>query len=598
MPPEPRRYADQLVDWLAEAGYTHCFFVGGGNIMHLLDAVRTRMVCIPVVHEVTACIAAEYFTEMSRTKAFALVTAGPGLTNTMTAVASCWVESRELLVLGGQVKTSDLARGRVRQMGHQEIDGRAMCEPVSKAALTIDRAWKKQAFLQTVAISGRPRKGPVVLEVCLDVAAGPPVPIPDSRPDTVDTIRVGSADVTRTAEGLLAAERPVLLLGGGVDWSPAAAAWDRLDRLGLPVAATWNGADRVPADLTGYLGRPNTYGMRWSNILIQQADVLVALGTRLGLQQTGFATDRFAAGAHITQVDIDAAELDKDRPGVEVGLQGDAGDFLTRLLDKLEERIPPGVQLWPEWRRFCHDVQKRLPVVESNTGNLVDPFAFVRDLGQDLLTGDDLIVPCSSGNTFNVVMQTLPVKRGQRVLTDKGAASMGYGLAGAIGAALAGRGRRVIHLEGDGGFAQNLQELGTVAVQGLNIKTFLFANDGYASIRQMQRNYFNGDYLGCDRSTGIGLPDWPALAAAFGIPAHTIDPADPLSDEVRRLLREPGPVLFIVPVDPEQTHWPKITSEVAADGQFTSNPLHRMTPYLPDDVAQEVLAHLDENARR
>jgi acetolactate synthase-1/2/3 large subunit len=334
--------------------------------------------------------------------------------------------------------------------------------------------------------------------------------------------------------------------------------------------------------------------MRWSNVLIQQSDFLVAIGTRLGLQQTGFATDQFAAGATITQVDIDTAELGKPRPRVDYPVHAEAGDFLHRLLAEIETRSGSVEPLWPSWREFCKEVRDALPVVEStNTGSMIDPFDFVFRLGRDTLTEHDLIVPCSSGNTFNVVMQTFPVKRGQRMVTDKGSASMGYGLAGAIGAALTSPRRRVIHFEGDGGFAQNLQELGTVAAQDLNIKSFIFANDGYASIRQMQRHYFNGDYLGCDRATGVGFPSWTTLGAAFGISTHEIDPRHPFSEEFLRLLSEPGPSLFIVPIDPEQTHWPKITSAVGADGRFTSNPLHKMSPALDEGLRMRVLRHLD-----
>lgn len=594
MPPEPRRYADQLVDWLAESGYTHCFFVGGGNIMHLLDAVRTRMDCVPVVHEVAACIAAEYFNEISEaTKAFALVTAGPGLTNCVTAIAACWVESRELLVLGGQVKSSDLSRGSVRQMGHQEIDGRSICEPITKISTTMDQPMTKSHFLDIVGESSEPRKGPVVVEVCLDVAASPPVEVAVTTGTRVDTPHASQAEVQRAAAGLLNAKRPVLLLGGGVDWEVAQLVWPQLDRLGLPTAGTWNGADRVPHDLVGYLGRPNTYGMRWSNALLQQSDYLVALGTRLGIQQTGFAVDEFAAGAVVSQVDIDPAELAKDRPRVDFPIRADAGDFLRRVLNELSIMVPEGDRTWGEWLDFCRVVEDELPVVESsNTGSLIDPFDFVLSLSRDWLTSRDLIVPCSSGNTFNVVMQTLLVKRGQRVVTDKGSASMGYGLSGAIGAALTEPSRRVIHFEGDGGFAQNMQELGTVTVQNLNIKTFLFANDGYASIRQMQRNYFNGEYLGCDRATGVGLPDWAALAHAYGIPSLTISADNPFSDGFPELLASDGPALFVIPVDPDQTHWPKITSSVGKDGRFSSNPLHRMSPDLPADVESRVLPYL------
>jgi acetolactate synthase-1/2/3 large subunit len=169
---------------------------------------------------------------------------------------------------------------------------------------------------------------------------------------------------------------------------------------------------------------------------------------------------------------------------------------------------------------------------------------------------------------------------------------MGYGLPGAIGAALAHPRRRVLLVEGDGGFAQNLQELATVAVNKLELKIFIFANDGYASIRTTQRSYFGGAYLGCDTRTGLGFPEWLPLFRSFGIPAMQLTPGWEHDDDVARALDAPGPHGFIVPIDPEQTYWPKITSRINATGGMESQPLHLMTPDLPVDVASKVFRYL------
>jgi acetolactate synthase I/II/III large subunit len=205
---------------------------------------------------------------------------------------------------------------------------------------------------------------------------------------------------------------------------------------------------------------------------------------------------------------------------------------------------------------------------------------------------DDVIVPCSSGGAFTVTMQAFLQKEGQTIITDKGLASMGYGMSGAIGAALAYPGRRVMLLEGDGGFAQNLQDLGTMAVNRLPVKTFLFANEGYASIRMTQRNYFGGQYLGCDTATGLGFPDWLALFEAFGIPAVPLAEEWQEDPAVNKLLDSPGPAAFIVPIDPEQTYFPKITSRITTQGSMESQPLHAMAPDLPEDLAKEVFVYL------
>ena len=582
------KYSDVLVGWLKEMGYTHCFFVAGGNIMHLLDGVRSEMECIPTVHEVAAGIATEYFNATEpEGRAFALVTAGPGLTNIVTALAGAYLESRELLVIGGQVKASDLASGGIRQRGIQEVDGVALATPVCVAAQRFELPAPRAEIERLVLLGREGRPGPVFLEFCLDVQGAPvdPAALGDTAPVTAVTEPMG-ADI---ASELAGSKRPVLLIGGGVSRTDAAAALPDLRRLGVPVMTTWNGIDRIAADEELWQGRPNTWGMRFSNVLLQQADVVIALGTRLGLQQTGFNWQQFAPQAKLIQVEIDPDELAKGHPRVDLPVSADAGATL-RLLAANGKAEPQ----WQEWRAFCDEVRELLPLVEEVNSlgeESINPFQFTFDLSL-LAAEDDLIVPCSSGGAFTVAMQTWMQKAGQHIVTDKGLASMGYGLSGAIGAAIAFPGRRTIHLEGDGGFAQNLQEMATVAVNSLPIKTFLFANDGYASIRMTQRNYFGGQYLGCDSSSGLGSPDWPKLFEAFGVPSITLAPGWSTAPAFLELFAASGPAVFIVPIDPEQSYFPKIASRVTESGSMESNPLHMMTPELSDELAKKVLPHI------
>jgi acetolactate synthase-1/2/3 large subunit len=198
---------------------------------------------------------------------------------------------------------------------------------------------------------------------------------------------------------------------------------------------------------------------------------------------------------------------------------------------------------------------------------------------------DDLFIPCSSGGAATTSMQIYKQKRGQRMVHNKSLASMGYGLSGAIGAAIAGKGKRTILVEGDGGFAQNMQEMGTVAVNNLNLKIFIFHDQGHASIRMTQRNYFNGKYLGCDRPSGLGLPDWERLFPAWDVPVMTLPLNFEKDPQFQARMNSGGPAAFIVPIDPEQTYFPKISSRITASGSMESNPIDQMTPeidYLAD----------------
>lgn len=585
-----KKYSDVLAGWLAEFGYTHCFFVAGGNIMHLLESCSHTVTCIPVVHEVAAGIAAEYFNELhTGKKAFAMVTAGPGLTNVVTGIAGAYLESRELLVLGGQVKVPDLARGEVRQRGIQEIDGVAITTPITEKAILMEQVADKATFAEMIRSGVHGRSGPVFLELPLDVQ-GAQVDEATLTTTVVATKRFNSLDDgvgVAIAEKLRSAKRPVILLGAGVDRATSDELMEDFAGLGIPLMVTWNAMDRIGADHPIYFGRPNTWGMRYSNILIQQADVLLALGTRLSLQQTGFNWQQFVPNGEVIQVDCDYSELKKGHPKVAMAICGDANEVLRSVVseDVGEHR---------EWVEFCREVKAQLPLVEpvNNTGEgYLSPYVFAERLS-DLATKDDVVIPCSSGSAFTVMMQTFAQKSGQRVVTNKGLAAMGYGTSGAIGAAFAAAGRRTILVEGDGGFMQNLQELGTVSANNINMKLFLFDDNGYASIRMTQLNYFKGRYVGCDAQTGLGIPKWEHLFRAYDIPSMRIGPGFESDPKFLEMFKAAGPAAFMVQIDPMQTYFPKISSRVTASGGMESNPLHRMTPDLDDAVVKKVLRYL------
>ena len=569
------KYSDQIGQWLREAGYTHYFYVGGGNIMHLTESLDRCLTGVPVVHEVAAGIAAEYFNELAApAKALALVTAGPGLTNIVTAMSGAFLESRELLVIGGQVKTADLANQQLRSRGIQEVDGVSLVASTCKLAHRLLKPASAQEFHDLISESWRPRKGPVFLEMPLDVQATQveEQPLAASAPPVPPT--VSDAILDELVAAYNAAERPIVLIGGGVSYGAMAQVRDRFLAKRIPSMTTYNGADRMGGDDANYLGRPNTWGQRSSNIIIQKADFILALGTRLGLQQTGFNWQEFGREARIAHIDIDASELQKGHPRTDWQLQVDADDLLRRFVDA-------DLASKDNWLEKAQAIRRAVPRVEdvNNTGQgYISPYDFILRLEQ-LTRPDDFVIPCSSGSAFTLSMQLYRQQYGQRVLTNKSLASMGYGLSGAIGASIASAGKhRTILIEGDGGFAQNLQELGTVDVNRCNLKIFIFHDQGHASIRMTQRSYFNGKYLGCDRPSGLGLPQWEKLFAAWSIPVMTLPMDFERSVDFQEMINDDGPAAFIVPIDPEQTYFPKISSRITASGSMESNPIDRMTP--------------------
>lgn len=565
--------------------------------MHLIDGFRSRFTCIPVVHEITAGIAAEHFNECRESgRAFALVTSGPGLTNIVTAVAACWTERRELLVIAGQVKSTDLLSPPLRQRGIQEVDGTAIVAPVTVRSVRLLQPVARYEFIELVRASREPHPGPVVIEVCLDVQ-GATVERKNlesaSDVSPAEPLHQASIAAERIRDELAKASRPLFLLGGLVSRSVARAVLPALEHLGIPVMTTTSAIDRIPSSSPISAGRPGTWGgQRSANLLVAQADLIVAIGAQLDLQQTGFNWREFAPGASIIQVYPCAAELEKGHPVIAAGFAVNPDAALRETLAEAHWTDRDG------WGTYVRHVRTRVPVLETanETGAPGgSAFRFLHDLSK-ATSADDILALCSSGGTFTGALQVYEVAEGQIATTSPAFASMGWGLASAIGAAFARPGSRVVLTEGDGGFSQNLQELALVRRHNLPIKMFIMANRGYASIRATQRKFFGGAYVGCDEATGLGFPDWLQLFEAYGIPVARLSAEDRSPTRLAELISGPGPEAWIVDVDPEQPNFPAVTSRILADGSMQSNPLWQQEPRLTPAVEAEVTRYLPGNS--
>jgi acetolactate synthase-1/2/3 large subunit len=570
------KFSDQIGLWLSKIGYTHYFYVGGGNIMHLTESLSRFLVGVPVVHEVAAGIAAEYFNVISapNKKALALVTTGPGLTNIITSISGAWLESRELLVIGGQVKVSDLASNGLRGRGIQEVNGIDLVKSTTKFAIQLREPVNSIEFGNIVSKSWYPRKGPVFLEIPLDVQATSVEEEDILELNPIVLNKATDIEIKDIANRFNSSKRPIILIGGGVSYEVANRLQNRIKQLEVPIMTTYNGADRVDGFIDNYLGRPNTWGQRSSNIIIQQSDLIIAIGTRLGLQQTGFNWQEFGRDAYIVQIDIDSNELQKGHPKIDVGLCVDADDFISRFMSE-------NLKKHNDWLAYANNIRVKIPRIENvniTRPNFISPYEFLLTL-ESLTNTSDLIIPCSSGSAFTLSMQLFRQKFGQRIITNKSLASMGYGLSGAIGACIANDNKcRTILIEGDGGFAQNMQEVGTAEVNNLNLKMFIFHDQGHASIRMTQINYFNGKYLGCDRNSGLGLPIWEKLFKAWDVPVLNVNLGFEKDPIFLKHFNEHGICAFIVQIDPEQTYFPKISSQITSTGSMVSNPIDKMSP--------------------
>jgi acetolactate synthase-1/2/3 large subunit len=594
------RIADYLMGFLVGRGVTHAFLVTGGGAMHLNDAVgRARGLTYVCCHHEQACaMAAESYARLSGRMALVNVTTGPGGVNALNGVYGAHVDSIPVFVVSGQVKRETIASTTglpLRQLGDQEIDILAMARSVTKYAHSVhdpktiryhlEKAWH-------LATTGRP--GPVWIDVPIDVQAaqvdpetltgfdplaeggGQPLALPAESGRLTGAAL--EASVQAFLERLGRAERPAILAGAGVRMAGARTLLLELaERLGIPLTTGWNAHDVVPDDHPTYAGRPGTIGTRQGNFTVQNADLLLVLGSRLNVRQVSYNWKSFARAAYQVMVDVDEAELKKPTLSIDLPVHADLKDFLVRLeAATLGRAAAPRHLAWTAW---CRERGQRYPVVlpEYERTERLHPYVFMRDLFEAL--GDEEVVVTGDGTACVVSFQVARIKRGTRLYTNSGSASMGYDLPAAIGAHHAS-GRRVICLAGDGSIMMNLQELQTIAGEKLPVKVFVLDNGGYASIRQTQRAYFPGNDVGCGPGSGVTFPDFARVAEAFGLPAHRCESLAGLPAALDFALRSEGPALVNVLLDREAGFSPKLASRALPDGRMASPALEDMAPFL------------------
>jgi acetolactate synthase-1/2/3 large subunit len=496
----------------------------------------------------------------------------------------------------------------LRQLGDQEIDIVSMVRGITKYAVVLqDPMDTRRVVEKALWLARRGRPGPVWIDVPIDVQGA--LVDPDALPgfDRDHEDRVGEAPNTASEEGLLqgpaldhevgkllaelcAAERPLILAGAGVRISGQHADFlEFVERLGVPLVTGWNAHDVVPNDHPLYVGRPGTVGDRGGNFAVQTADYLLVLGSRLNIRQVSYNWGSFAKQARVAMVDVDGAELAKPTLSIHRPIHADLRAFFAAAA----AQPLPEVDRAADRERFLawsKERARRYPVVlpeYSAVSSPINPYCFAATLF-DALEEDDIIVS-GDGTACVTVFQAADLKRGQRLYTNSGCASMGYDLPAAIGAWYASGARRIICLAGDGSIMMNLQELQTIAGLGLPVKIFVLNNDGYHSIRQTQQNYFADNIVGCGPDSGLTFPDFPRLAAGFGLSAASAGSHEQLPDAIASALAHDGPFLCEVILDKAQGFAPKLASRRLEDGSMVSSELEDMAPFLTREELAEAM---------
>ena len=580
------RVSDYIFRTLADWGLRQAFLVTGGGAMYLNDALgrEPRIQWLCNLHEQACAIAAEAYARTAGIPAVVCVTSGPGGTNAVTGVTGAWLDSIPMIVISGQIKTETMLSTypelRLRQLGDQEINIVDIVRPITKYAAEVKNPQTIRYHLERayyLAMTGRP--GPVWLDIPLDIQAA------EISPDALSGYDAGEeplpelnpADVIETLSRLREAKRPVLIAGSGIISAGARELFRSIVRQWqIPVLTALSGIDLLPSDFPYFFGRPGILGARAANFILQNADLLLVIGTRMNIRQIGYDCKNVARAAYRIMVDIDSAELSKPTFRVDHKIHADTGDFLRALEGS---GLPPK----EDWLAHCRRRKQYPPVLPEHRSrtDYVSSYAFPELLARFMKPKS--IIVTGNGTAYTSTFQALPVREGDRVIANVACAAMGYDLPAAIGAAIAAPDRDVLCITGDGSIQMNLQELQTIVSRKLPVKIFLYNNAGYLSIKLTQNSFFGGHFIGSTADTGVVLPDMRKIAAAYGFHTRLLRTNEEAERLLPEILAEPGPVLCEVMTDPMEQLGPKAASVRLPDGRIVSRPLEDLAPFLPDE---------------
>ena len=588
-----QRLSDYVADYLYEQGIIDIFTVTGGGAMYMNDAFGHHMHLNSLYfhHEQACAMAAEAYAREENRIAAVCVTTGPGATNAITGVVCGWMDSIPMLVLSGQARyaTTVYASGlKLRTRGVQEFDITGSVKNMTKYCKLItepkDIRYELEKAL-TIAHAGRP--GPCWLDIPLDVQGAmieteelrSYQPKVDVRSDDLDGI--AASVIKRLSE----AERPVLFAGNGVRLAGAHRDFMNLvEYLRIPVVTGMSSVDAISSDHPCYVGRSGNTGDRAGNFAVQNADVLLSLGSRLSFFQTGFTHEAWARGAYKIINDIDDQELEKDSIHADMKICCDVGLLIQSLLACLKEPL----QEKTEWRKRCAYWKAKYPVVLEKHRQDIQPniYAFFDVMTRKLGHEDRLVV--SVGTSRVAGSQASWITEGMRFITNPSTAAMGYGIPAAIGVCIANQKRRVCLVTGDGSFQMNIQELQTIVHNKLPIVIFVMNNQGYHSIRMTQKSFFHSSLIGVGpESKDLSFPDLSKIAQAYGIPYRSCKKMEMMEGCIDWALQTEGPCLCEMMLSITQMTEPKAASKRMPDGTMVSATLEDMAPFLPEHELAE-----------
>lgn len=599
------RIADYIVARIKEYAKT-VFMVTGGGAMHLNDAFGKGGLNIIFCHHEQACsIAAEAYARVSNRLAVVNVTTGPGGINALNGVFGAWVDSIPMLIVSGQVKRETLVssygeNGGWRQLGDQEVDIVTMVKGITKYSVLLDDPKEVKYHIDKaiyLALSGR--RGPCWIDVPIDIQA---MQIDENElvsfePDKENgskmlNVRKLEADCKSLLKLITESKRPVFYVGSGIHSSGTQSAFlDLAEYMGIPVVTAWNSNDLIEDIHPLYVGRPGSIGNRAGNFVVQSADLVIVLGSRLNIRLVSYNWKSFAPKAIKAGVDVDIKELNKPTCEFDLKIHADLTDFIPAFTEivKTDWKNTSKFTDWVSWgKQRLIKYPVCLPEYWTSETN-VNPYCFVDALSTHTKEGDMIV--CADGTACVTTFQAIKVKKNQRIFHNSGCASMGYELPASIGAYYAfPNSERIICIAGDGSIMMNIQELQTISGQNIPVQIFILNNKGYHSIRQTQHNFFKDNIVGCGTDSGLTFPEFEKVAIAFDFPYFRISTHAELKQNLKNIMNMKGRFICEIILDLNQQFSPKLTSKKLPDGSMVTSAMEDMWPFLsPEELSQNIL---------
>ena len=554
---------DYIAEFLYQREIDVCFELVGGMITHFLDSINKakKIKIISCHHEQAAGFAAEGYGRITGKPGITFATSGPGATNLITAIASCYFDSTPALFITGQVNTFELSKdSNIRQLGFQETDIVSLTKSITKKSLQLEKVEDLPKIINELFdLTQSGRFGPCLLDIPMNLQAQTLDINPKSFYLKINSRSSKPSEknkVKKLMEALSLSKKPLLLLGGGCSTSKNRAYIKKLiNLLEIPAVCSLLGLDSISDEDKLKVGFIGSYGNRWANKALAECDLLIAIGSRLDIRQTGSNTESFSKNKEIWQIDIDNYELQNNRIKNKSSINLDINQFIIEC-EYLKESYISKIEKKIQWEKRINLLKLSYPIEKEYLikDNSISPIKFL-NLYSTLNKSETTYIS-DVGQHQMWAAQSLFLKRNDRFLTSGGMGAMGFGLPASIGAYFGDPEKKIVLICGDGGFQLNIQELETIKRNNLNITILIINNKCHGMVRQFQESYFKENYQSTIK--GYSSPDFTKIAKAYGIKSKNLKKASDVKSSIEESFEIRNPYLLEIIISKKGNVYPKL----------------------------------------